>query len=166
MLLTLVEQNKIATLTLPSRVSGRYSLGIVMVEGVNGSWLLRSGRKVHLDLAGNRSGTAALEEGGVYPLREVETGHKLLLFADPETDDRRVFSKFVVPPSFTVQVGRDAENDICYRLPYVSGRHARLEGRDGQVFVIDLGSANGTFVNGIRVDNREVFPGISFISTA
>ena len=50
MLLTLVEQNKIATLTLPSRVSGRYSLGIVMVEGVNGSWLLRSERKVHLDL--------------------------------------------------------------------------------------------------------------------
>ena len=33
MLLTLVEQNKIATLTLPSRVSGRYSLGIVTVEG-------------------------------------------------------------------------------------------------------------------------------------
>ena len=159
MLLTLVEQNKIATLTLPSRVSGRYSLGIVTVEGVSGSWLLRSGRKVHLDLAGNHSGTAALEDGGVYPLREAETGRKLLLFADPETDDRRVFSKFAVPLSFTVQVGRDAENDICYRLPYVSGRHARLEGRDGRMFIIDLGSANGTFVNGIRIDNREVFPG-------
>ena len=70
-----------------------------------------------------------------------------------------VFQNLLFRLSFTVQVGRDAENDICYRLPYVSGRHARLEGRDGRMFIIDLGSANGTFVNGIRIDNREVFPG-------
>ncbi|MFW6163891.1 MAG: SpoIIE family protein phosphatase [Planctomycetota bacterium] len=52
-----------------------------------------------------------------------------------------------------VQFGRGVDSD--YRLPgaYVSRRHARVERNpEGQWQVIDLGSANGTFVNGRRVD--------------
>ena len=50
-------------------------------------------------------------------------------------------------------LGRDAATGI--RLDgdeYVSARHARLEPRLDGVWVEDLGSTNGTFVNGARVD--------------
>ena len=45
------------------------------------------------------------------------------------------------------------------RDPTVSGRHARLSWREGRVFVEDLGSANGTFVLGERVEQGLLRPG-------
>lgn len=159
MLLTLIQPQKIATLALPERVSGRYTLGFVTVEGIQERWLLQSNRHIRLDMAGLPAQTVALENGGVYPLWEVQEKRKLLLFVDPETDDRRTYRKYVLPASFTLHIGREEMNEICYRLPYVSGRHAKLEGRDGRMFLTDLNSANGTFVNNLRVESREIFPG-------
>ena len=44
-------------------------------------------------------------------------------------------------------VGRDPDNDICVDLTTVSRRHARLFGKNGEAWVEDLGSTNGTLVN-------------------
>lgn len=159
MLLTLMEQNQIKTLALPQKVSGRYRLGAVEVEGINGDWLLKPTRHVHFDTTAAPSGTVALKEGMVYPLYQTKTGAKMLLFAQPETLDRRTFKKVLIPSSCTLYIGRLEENEICYRAPYVSGRHARLEAKGGRMVLTDLQSANGTFVNGRRIQTAEVHPG-------
>ena len=46
-----------------------------------------------------------------------------------------------------ITIGRDIENQVTLDLDNVSRRHARLAQRDGKVFVSDLGSTNGTFLN-------------------
>jgi S1-C subfamily serine protease len=59
-------------------------------------------------------------------------------------------------------LGRAAENDVALpagSFPAVSGRHARVEQREGKLWVIDLGSRNGTLVNGERVTERALGPG-------
>ncbi|MBM4375236.1 MAG: FHA domain-containing protein [Deltaproteobacteria bacterium] len=48
-------------------------------------------------------------------------------------------------------IGRTPGNDIVVTHPQVSSRHAQVEQIDGRVFVTDLGSANGTHVNGHRL---------------
>ena len=49
-------------------------------------------------------------------------------------------------------VGRDGENDVpLLRDEFSSGRHARFEPRRDGVYVEDIGSTNGTFVNGVRL---------------
>jgi ABC-type multidrug transport system ATPase subunit/pSer/pThr/pTyr-binding forkhead associated (FHA) protein len=54
-----------------------------------------------------------------------------------------------------VHVGRAPENDLVLAHPTVSQRHARLQrNADGSVLVVDLGSTNGTFVDGERVSSR------------
>lgn len=49
-------------------------------------------------------------------------------------------------------VGRDAAAGLVLDHPVVSRRHARIGPRGGEVVVTDLVSANGTFVNGRRVN--------------
>lgn len=47
----------------------------------------------------------------------------------------------------TTSVGRGRDNDIVLPSDCVSRRHARLERRAGTLFVVDLASTNGTFIN-------------------
>lgn len=48
-------------------------------------------------------------------------------------------------------VGRSKQSDLCLNEGFVSRRHARLWLESGRLMVEDLGSANGTFVNGRRL---------------
>jgi hypothetical protein len=58
-------------------------------------------------------------------------------------------------------VGRGANNDLALENDeFASARHARIEPRRDGVYVEDVGSTNGTFVNGIRLAReRKLSPG-------
>ncbi|MBV6459360.1 MAG: hypothetical protein HONBIEJF_02506 [Fimbriimonadaceae bacterium] len=47
--------------------------------------------------------------------------------------------------------GRKAENDAQIADPYVSGRHGTIEVVNGEVFLTDTGSTNGTVVNDAKL---------------
>ncbi len=51
-----------------------------------------------------------------------------------------------------LSVGRDPESDIFLNDMTVSRHHAHIEVVDGDVYVHDDGSLNGTYVNGVCVD--------------
>ncbi len=50
-----------------------------------------------------------------------------------------------------ISVGRTLNNSFVIEHPSVSKRHAKLTARDDEYTLYDLGSSNGTFVNGKRV---------------
>ena len=58
-----------------------------------------------------------------------------------------------------VVVGRDAPADVAVRDASLSRQHACFELLDGQVFVEDLQSTNGTWVRGERVERLALEPG-------
>lgn len=53
-------------------------------------------------------------------------------------------------------IGRAAANDICIEDTFASGRHARLYDREGVVYIEDMNSTNGTYVNGRRLGAQQV----------
>jgi len=55
----------------------------------------------------------------------------------------------------TNAIGRDAGNDIAIPDEAASARHAVLEQRDEEWWIEDLGSTNGTLVNGVKIEKRE-----------
>ena len=55
--------------------------------------------------------------------------------------------------SVQLTIGRGNQNDIPIATDeYASARHARFEPRQDGVWVQDLGSTNGTFLNGTKLD--------------
>ena len=50
-----------------------------------------------------------------------------------------------------ITIGRSPDSSLVIQDDYTSTHHARLENRAGTWFVNDLGSTNGTFVNGKKV---------------
>lgn len=62
----------------------------------------------------------------------------------------------VFPLQRQTTIGRSSECDICLPAAHLSRRHAQLNIIDGLLYVKDLGSANGTFLNGKRVAEARV----------
>jgi len=67
-----------------------------------------------------------------------------------------VHAEDIVVYDGTMTIGRRPDNDhVISGDPFVSGRHARIEASAGWVEITDLGSTNGTFVNGRRLEPNE-----------
>jgi len=85
-----------------------------------------------------------------------DLGH-LVVLTSPTLGDGDVLTL----DSHALTIGRGAANDVP--LPddeYASSRHARFEPRRDGVWIEDIGSTNGTYVNGIRLTReRKLVPG-------
>ena len=51
-------------------------------------------------------------------------------------------------------IGRRTESSLCLPVSAVSKNHAEITLDDGKLVITDLGSTNGTFVNGQRIDSN------------
>jgi len=62
-----------------------------------------------------------------------------------------------------ISIGRRSDNDVAIPNLSISGKHAKVCLEDGQVFLEDLNSTNGTYVNGEVVKRRPVQSGDDII---
>lgn len=67
--------------------------------------------------------------------------------------------EFPLTEGVVVVVGRSSDLDMVLVEEMVSRRHSRIEMRGGVVHVEDLGSTNGTFVNGERIQRATLAEG-------
>jgi len=58
-----------------------------------------------------------------------------------------------------VTIGRLPECAVAVDDPNVSRRHAQLRREGDNVVLVDLGSTNGTKVNGVHVRSHQLAPG-------
>jgi len=74
---------------------------------------------------------------------------RLVVVKSPELDEGADFEL----NSSQITIGRGRQNDIpLSHDEYASARHARFEPRQDGVWVQDLGSTNGTYLNGARLE--------------
>ncbi len=91
------------------------------------------------------------------PARSSRVSGRLVVVKSPDLVEGRDFEV----DSAQLTIGRGGQNDISIRSDeYASARHARFEPRQDGVWVQDLGSTNGTYLNGARLDRpRRLSPG-------
>lgn len=96
---------------------------------------------IEADLVGGREPDVSVEG----PALVVRKGHE-------------VGERFLVDRS-RLTIGRDPEADIFLNDVTVSRAHAVLECVGSDVRIVDAGSLNGTYVNGVCVDAAQLSPG-------
>ena len=98
---------------------------------------------------------ASPEPGGTEPLRRRGGEPRMLSLVGGHGLGARAFHVGAAP----VSVGGAADNGIALSDRAVSQYHCRLEPSPGGVSIRDLGSTNGTWVDGLRVRRHELRPG-------
>ena len=79
------------------------------------------------------------------------SGGRLVVVKSKALESGRTLDAGPVP----VTIGRAPDNTVSLSEDeFASGHHARIESQRDGVWIIDLGSTNGTFVNGARLDGR------------
>ena len=106
------------------------------------------------DAASNPKETVSLQ---AMPPEEVAAGST---YAALLTFESGPFAgRIVALPSQMVSIGRAPDNDVVVGDPATSGHHGRIETRDGSFWISDLGSTNGTLVNGEPVIEKQLSDG-------
>ena len=60
----------------------------------------------------------------------------------------------VVPIRGIITLGRKPENTIVLTEPFVSGNHAKIYAKNNNLYVEDLNSTNGVYVNNERIQEK------------
>lgn len=75
-------------------------------------------------------------------------------------EPRKVPRTFVLPLDKAFALGRaGGPNTVAIPDPTVSGQHLKIVCKDGVFYVVDLGSTNGTLVNGERIKSAKLHAG-------
>jgi len=67
--------------------------------------------------------------------------------------------EFPLPESGEIVIGRSSELDMVLVEDMVSRRHAKISVEHGDIFLEDLGSTNGSFVNGEKITRTKLSEG-------
>jgi len=131
----------------------------VLVNGVRIAGVTAVGPNTQVDLAEFRLTIEPLTQTeGVAPLpppRPAAADDGLRLVGETGNYTGRDFPL----PMATLTVGRAADNDVVFDDPSLSRKHARLHRSPNSVEIEDLGSSNGTYINGRRLGKGAAGPG-------
>jgi pSer/pThr/pTyr-binding forkhead associated (FHA) protein len=135
----------------------------VLINGVRISGPTAIGPSTRIDVAEFRISIESLSQAGPMPqplggapVPRPQGSSGLRLIAEGGPYDGREFN---LPPG-GLKVGRATDNELVLDDPSLSRHHAQINRPGGgKLEVEDLGSSNGTFVNGRRIGKSPVAPG-------
>lgn len=170
MIINLIKSKQMFSLTLPHKVKGQYWVTdidendsprkLISIEAVKGEWVVKSNRLVSiLDAENKPIVNTVLKSLSFFNLKIVGSDERVILFSESIDESRQTFQKVVIRNADTLSIGRTNDNYLCFENKFVSSKHAKLS-YDGHTWsILDQGSTNGTYVNGYKVDSKNLSAG-------
>ena len=130
---------------------------LLSLEGQDGQWIGNGNKDVWILDADRRKVHSLIIENktlyGVY-----KRDRKYLLYLEKTDESGYVFHNYMMREGTEIVIGRSQYCDIFYDNDVVSREHARLRYEKGTWYIESQKSANGIFVNDVRVEQCELCP--------
>lgn len=170
MIINLIKFKQMFSLTLPNKVKGQYWVtdidengsprNLISVEAVRGEWVVKSNKFVSiLDAENKPVVNTVLKPLSFFNLKIADSKERVILFSESVDDSRQTFKKVVIKNADTLSIGRTNDNNLCFENKFVSSKHAKLSYDGHSWSILDQGSTNGTYVNGYKVDSKNLSAG-------
>ena len=170
LIINLIKNREMFFFTLPEKVKGQYWITdydkdyeprrLLRIEAIDKNWHVKCNEIVKiLDNENRPKDIAKLSVNSFYNLYIKDENERAILYAESKSSDRTTYSKLVVKNPVEISIGRNKNCQIVYENDYVSREHCRLIFDGNKWSIIDKNSINGTFVNGLRVDSKNLVPG-------
>ena len=117
-----------------------------------GAWVVSSDTAIHWK-GGGDSLREQLVPGQIF---KVLSGAYFAVYPLHEND---ISTTFPVGEQTSIKIGRGQANHICLNNRQVSDLHCEIRNRKGQYFITDNKSANGTYLNGRKVQEAALSDG-------
>lgn len=170
MIINLIKSKQMFSLSLPGKIKGQFwvtdldengdARQLISIEAASDQWIVKSNKRVSiLDSAGNRQKSVALQSQSLINLQIGGSSERVILYADDADESRLSFRKLVAKGPDSYLIGRTSGNHFCFDNKYVSSKHAKLTFTGKNWTIEDVGSTNGTYVNGERVHSKSLSAG-------
>lgn len=170
MIITLVAEKKIYSIRLPKQVVGQYWIkddenvtldnGLIHIDAdaETKEWKISSNKR--LQIYDPKDGTkvkSIVVRPNTIHLLTMGKGltKRAFLFAEPFTEDRCKFTKYVVAENAKLSIGSAPDNQIVIKNSFVSAGHAILSYSGGQWTIRDCKSTNGVYINRNRLNGEQ-----------
>lgn len=104
----------------------------------------------------NEAGSVSVSVGANAVVRPSSMGNKVGALRVEFAPEEYKIQGVEVALTDEIRMGRDLDNDVVLPGGFVSGQHARLYLQNGQYWLEDLGSKNGTLLNGVPISGSTV----------
>lgn len=165
-ILLITQSGYMRKLWLPEIPEGRVQFGenkdgllhYISFEGKNGKWILSCVKPAAIsDTHGNRFLSTEIKDNCLYIIEYLGTQN--VLFTECADSDGSVFTNYWIDQLCEIRIGRTEDNDLVVPNRFVSKNHAVISRNRNEWSIRDLGSSNGTFVNGIKTNSQELRTG-------
>lgn len=134
MLVSAISKEEIYQISLPEKVKGQYWLysgsnkkeKLASIEGIDGEWILKPYRKYKISDSKKKTVRSTVLTLMQMVVVEDKDKEKTIVFAEPITEDRQVFKKYIFRNDASITIGRNLDNDISFNSKVVSAHHAKL----------------------------------------
>jgi len=139
---------------------GNEHIKITSIEAINEEWILKSNREIQIvNPKRERIKSCVLAENTYQTIIIKKTNEIASVFVEPVTSDRTLYRKVIYPENCCIRIGREVSNDIIYSNKYTTSQHAQIICESGTMKLVDMGSLNGTYVNGRKTTKDELHVG-------
>lgn len=157
--LTLLASSRLYKLRLPSTVDGQFFMSVdgealISVYAEDGKWIGSGLAATMYDHSNNPMDTVELNDGDCWYV--FHNKDRQILMVEACTVENLCYERYLFADGQNITIGRKKDCGIRFTSPFVSKEHAILSFREGVFRVEDLDSANGVFVNGVRVKSSDL----------
>lgn len=162
MKLLLIRNGKIRSFTLPNKISGNFWLtnfddngnekNIINIEAnKTGEWEIVSNSEYYVIENAKKIPFTILKENNLYVIKESVSDDMILLYTSKTYEDNMKFYSASTSLVTGITIGRSQDAKIAYNVSYINDKHAQIILKDKDVYVSDLGTNYGTYVNNKKI---------------